>query len=108
MINIEFSNTENLLHYLDLMVKKIGFSILKPKTCKVLLVGLDCSGKSTALYKLKLDQVFSVPATIGYNFEEYTYKQTTFNFWDVRIFSINFRLEVWIKLEVYGTIISMI
>jgi len=51
---------------------------------KILMVGLDSAGKTTILYKLKLncEEVFTIP-TIGFNVETLKYKNITFTCWDV-------------------------
>jgi len=50
---------------------------------RVLLLGLDASGKTTLLYKLKLGEVVTTIPTIGFNVEEVKYKKLKFNMWDV-------------------------
>ena len=50
---------------------------------RVLMVGLDAAGKTTILYKLKLGEIVTPIPTIGFNCEEVTYKNVTFNVWDV-------------------------
>ena len=53
------------------------------KNVKMLMVGLDASGKTTVLYKLKLgDLITSIP-TIGFNVETVEYKNLKFTMWDV-------------------------
>jgi GTPase SAR1 family protein len=51
--------------------------------CKVVMLGLDGSGKTTVLYSLKLGEVVSTIPTIGFNVEELVYKTITFMVWDV-------------------------
>ncbi|XP_024959266.1 ADP-ribosylation factor 2-like [Cynara cardunculus var. scolymus] len=56
---------------------------LAKRDIKVLMLGLNDSGKTTILYKLRLgDFVVTVP-TIGFNVEALEYKQTMFTVWDV-------------------------
>ena len=55
----------------------------KKKQEKILFIGLDAAGKTTILYKLKLGEVVNVIPTIGFNVEEITYNNITFNMWDV-------------------------
>ncbi|CAG7720112.1 unnamed protein product [Allacma fusca] len=55
----------------------------KPLEHKVLILGLDNAGKSTLLYKLVTDDGVSTVPTIGYNFEEFTYKSIKFLLWDI-------------------------
>jgi ADP-ribosylation factor protein 1 len=53
------------------------------KEAKILLVGLDAAGKTTILYKLKLDENTTTIPTIGFNVETVQYKKITFTMWDV-------------------------
>ena len=47
------------------------------------MVGLDAAGKTTVLYQLRLgEQVTAIP-TIGFNVETVTYKNVSFNIWDI-------------------------
>merc|ERR1711937_75245 len=50
---------------------------------RILMVGLDAAGKTTILYKLKLDEVVTTIPTIGFNVETVEYKNINFNVWDV-------------------------
>ena len=47
------------------------------------MVGLDASGKTTILYKLKLGEIASTIPTIGFNVETVKYKNISFTVWDV-------------------------
>ena len=50
---------------------------------RVLMLGLDAAGKTTILYKVKLnEQVCTIP-TIGFNVESVQYKHINFTVWDV-------------------------
>ena len=51
----------------------LGFASGSSET-KILMVGLDGAGKTTILYKLKLDQVVSTTPTIGFNLELVEYR----------------------------------
>ena len=51
---------------------------------KILMLGLDAAGKTTVLYKLKLNEVVSTIPTIGFNVESVQpVKHVTFTVWDV-------------------------
>ncbi|CAB4290579.1 unnamed protein product [Prunus armeniaca] len=50
---------------------------------RILMVGLDASGKTTILYKLKLGEIVTTIPTIGFNVETIEYKNITFTVWDV-------------------------
>ncbi|XP_005389295.1 PREDICTED: ADP-ribosylation factor-like protein 4A [Chinchilla lanigera] len=54
----------------------------------VALLGLDCAGKTTVLYRLRLDEFVEAAPTKGFNTEKVTVtlgesKAVTFHFWDV-------------------------
>ncbi|KAI8341933.1 CPS1 protein [Chlamydoabsidia padenii] len=53
------------------------------KEMRVLMLGLDAAGKTTILYKLKLNQSVTTIPTVGFNVESVTYKNVKFNVWDV-------------------------
>ncbi|KAH3901429.1 probable ADP-ribosylation factor 3 [Saccharomycodes ludwigii] len=51
---------------------------------KILMLGLDNAGKTSILYKLKLNKVKTHEApTVGFNVETVSYKKVKFNMWDV-------------------------
>ena len=50
---------------------------------RVCLVGLDAAGKTTILYKLKLNETVSTIPTIGFNVEEVVFKNLSMTVWDV-------------------------
>ena len=50
---------------------------------RILMVGLDAAGKTSILYKLKLDETMHTIPTIGFNVETVTYKNINFTVWDV-------------------------
>ena len=47
------------------------------------MLGLDAAGKTTTLYKLKLNETVNTIPTIGFNVENVTYKNLEFNCWDL-------------------------
>ena len=47
------------------------------------MLGFDGAGKTTTLYKLKLGEVVTTIPTIGFNVEDFKYKNVNFTFWDV-------------------------
>jgi ADP-ribosylation factor protein 6 len=62
---------------------KIMSKIFSNKQMRILMLGLDAAGKTTILYKLKLnDNVNTIP-TVGFNVESVVYKNVKFNVWDV-------------------------
>ena len=59
-----------------------GFTSSYPS--RILMLGLDAAGKTTILYKLKLNETISTIPTIGFNVETVTpVKGVTFTVWDV-------------------------
>ncbi|KAL9655016.1 hypothetical protein ABK040_008800 [Willaertia magna] len=58
-------------------------NLFKNKEARILLVGLDAAGKTTILYKLKLDENVTTIPTIGFNVETVQYKKINFTMWDV-------------------------
>jgi len=47
------------------------------------MIGLDMSGKTTLLYRLKFDQYVSAAPTIGFNCEKIRFNGSSFMVWDV-------------------------
>ncbi|KAI9664388.1 MAG: ADP-ribosylation factor, Arf Arf6 [Alyxoria varia] len=64
-------------------VSKVMGKIFGQKEMRLLMLGLDAAGKTTILYKLKLNQEVKTIPTVGFNVETVTYKNTKFNVWDV-------------------------
>ncbi|KAJ3375599.1 ADP-ribosylation factor 3 [Allomyces macrogynus ATCC 38327] len=62
---------------------KLLNKIFGNKEMRILMLGLDNAGKTTILYKLKLDQHVQTIPTVGFNVESVTYKNVKFNVWDV-------------------------
>jgi small GTP-binding protein len=50
---------------------------------RLLMLGLDNSGKTTILYKLKLGDVVKTVPTIGFNVESINYKNLDLTIWDL-------------------------
>ncbi|KAF8467198.1 ADP-ribosylation factor family-domain-containing protein [Kalaharituber pfeilii] len=64
-------------------ISKILAKIFGSKEMRLLMLGLDAAGKTTILYKLKLNQPVTTIPTVGFNVETVTYKNVKFNVWDV-------------------------
>ena len=57
---------------------------LGKREARILMLGLDAAGKTTILYKLKLNETVSSIPTIGFNVETVSpVKNVTFTVWDV-------------------------
>ena len=50
---------------------------------RILLLGLDAAGKTTILYKLKMNETVNTIPTIGFNMETLQYKNVEFQCWDI-------------------------
>ena len=64
---------------LSMMVEKIFGS----QRAKIAMLGLDAAGKTTIMYKLKLNEVVTTIPTIGFNVEEIQFHNLTMTVWDV-------------------------
>ncbi|CAR24951.1 ADP-ribosylation factor 3 [Lachancea thermotolerans] len=60
------------------MVKMFGY-----REMKILMLGLDNAGKTTILYKLKLNKIKTSAPTVGFNVETVSFRNVKFNMWDV-------------------------
>jgi len=50
---------------------------------RIVMIGLDAAGKSTILYKLKLNETVTTIPTIGFNVETVEYKNLNMTVWDI-------------------------
>jgi len=64
---------------LSMMVEKIFGS----QRAKIAMLGLDAAGKTTIMYKLKLNEVVTTIPTIGFNVEEIQFHNLSMTVWDV-------------------------
>ncbi|KFX88300.1 hypothetical protein V490_07729 [Pseudogymnoascus sp. VKM F-3557] len=64
-------------------ISKMLGKVFGSKEMRLLMLGLDAAGKTTILYKLKLNQDVTTIPTVGFNVETVTYKNVKFNVWDV-------------------------
>lgn len=62
---------------------KIKNALQKSEPKRILLLGLDAAGKTTILYKLKINEFVTTIPTIGFNLEEVKYKNLKMTIWDV-------------------------
>ena len=70
---------------MGLLLSRLSASLqeLGKQRARILLLGLDAAGKTSILYKLKLNENVTTIPTIGFNVEEVTVKNVTFTMWDV-------------------------
>ena len=59
------------------------FGNLFKKKVKGLMLGLDCAGKTTILFSLKLNKLVKTIPTIGFNVENINYKNLNLTIWDI-------------------------
>ncbi|XP_076451354.1 uncharacterized protein LOC143287294 [Babylonia areolata] len=57
--------------------------LFKHRDVRILLLGLDSAGKTTILYRLKLEEVVTTVPTIGFNVESIQYRDLHFTAWDI-------------------------
>ena len=73
----------NLLQALNSALKEL-MSSFADSQAKILMLGLDAAGKTTVLYKLKLNETVNTIPTIGFNVETVQpVKNVSFTVWDV-------------------------
>lgn len=65
------------------LLANIFSGLLGQKQMRILMVGLDAAGKTTILYKLKLNENITSVPTIGFNVEMVEYKNIKFTVWDI-------------------------
>jgi ADP-ribosylation factor 1/2 len=61
----------------------LGSLLFKKRDARILMIGLDNSGKTTILYKLKLGVVKSTLPTVGFNVETVNVKGIELTVWDL-------------------------
>ena len=62
---------------------KIISKLFESKETKILMLGLDNSGKTTLIHKMKFGEMIRSVPTVGFNMEAVTYKKTNLNIWDL-------------------------
>ena len=73
----------NILSAMSEALKNV-LSTFSDRHAKILMLGLDAAGKTTVLYKLKLNETVSTIPTIGFNVETVSpVKNVSFTVWDV-------------------------
>ena len=50
---------------------------------RVLLLGLDSAGKTSILFRLKVDELVTTIPTLGFNVETFHHKDVKFTMWDI-------------------------
>lgn len=65
--------------YMSKVLNALNFT----KDTRILMLGLDAAGKTTALYKMKLGEIVTTVPTIGFNVERVDYRNLHMTIWDV-------------------------
>ena len=69
--------------YLRSFSERLRGLFSKDIEARILMLGLDAAGKTTILYRLKLDENVSTIPTIGFNVETLEFGSIKFTVWDV-------------------------
>jgi small GTP-binding protein len=62
---------------------KLWNKIFEKRNVRIIMVGLDSVGKTTILYKLKMNENIKTIPTIGFNIESIEYKGLKMSMWDI-------------------------
>ena len=68
---------------MGLLISKIGSLLFRKKNVRILMIGLDNSGKTSILYQLKIGDLVNTTPTIGFNLETIKYKCLNISIWDI-------------------------
>ena len=68
---------------MGVFLSKVMDRLSGAKERRILMLGLDAAGKTTVLYKLKLNECVQTIPTIGFNVENLKYKNLDLTVWDV-------------------------
>ena len=80
------------------ILSKLSSSLFCKKNYRILIVGLDNSGKTSILYRLKIGDLLNTKLTIGFNIEEIKYKGLNLTLWNIggnNIFYENKVRKLW-------------
>ena len=68
---------------MGLILSMMAEKLFGPIQSRIAMLGLDAAGKTTILYKLKLNDVVTTIPTIGFNVETINFHHLTMTVWDV-------------------------
>ncbi|PIC34104.1 hypothetical protein B9Z55_013854 [Caenorhabditis nigoni] len=68
---------------MGLLFSKFSSYLFPNIECRTVMLGLDGAGKTTILYKLKLNETVNTIPTIGFHVETVTFQKLTLTVWDV-------------------------
>ena len=62
---------------------KTWTNLFEKRQVRILMVGLDAAGKTTIMYKIKMNETVKTIPTIGFNLETMEYKGLKMQMWDI-------------------------
>ena len=68
---------------MGLAISGLWGRLFGPRTAKLAMMGLDNAGKTTVLYKLKLNEVVTTIPTVGFNVEQVSFQNLEMTIWDI-------------------------
>lgn len=68
---------------MGLILSMLAEKLFGPQTARIAMLGLDAAGKTTILYKLKLNEIVTTIPTVGFNVEEVNFHNLSMTVWDV-------------------------
>ena len=68
---------------MGLLLSFMSEKMFGPEKAKIAMLGLDAAGKTTILYKLKINENITTIPTVGFNVEEINFHNLTMTVWDV-------------------------
>ncbi|GAB1607467.1 ADP-ribosylation factor-like [Argonauta hians] len=68
---------------MGVLFSRFPFLVSHKDESRIMMLGLDAAGKTTLLYKLKLNEYVNTIPTMGFNVETVTFKGLSFTVWDV-------------------------
>ena len=68
---------------MGLSLSRLFSYFIAERRARVCMLGLDAAGKTTILYKMKLNELITTIPTVGFNVEEVSYQNLTMTVWDV-------------------------
>ncbi|RCN50680.1 ADP-ribosylation factor family protein [Ancylostoma caninum] len=74
--------------FLDIFLCRMGSSFSRllcrgPRTCKIIMAGIDYAGSTTILYQFNLGKAITTVPTTGFNLETISYRDLSFSIWDL-------------------------
>jgi len=76
------------------LISKINSLLFSKKDFRVLMVGLDNSGKTSILYHMKFGDLIDTIITNGFNLETIKYKGLNLSIWDIGGYNIYYENKV--------------